>query len=138
MAIPDGWKTYTYGKAHISVPNNWVVVRNGDCSIRSAPGTLNLESSGVPSCPAPPGDANDVTLTSLPQGEHFSLRCSETINGLFASTGPCGGTSDTDGAISYVIPSLGVQAVGEGADDEDVTGPGQGAIVGRVLHTLRR
>jgi len=141
VLVPLGWKTYTYGNARISVPNDWAVVRNNNCPVRSAPGTLELGSAMglLPPCPGGVRDANVVTLGSLPRGGlHTSSQCARIrVNGLAMLVGPCG-SSNAGGIVIYWVPALGVQAVGMGTNSENVTGPGTGTVVGRVLHTLRR
>jgi hypothetical protein len=138
-SVPRGWKTYTYGKAIISVPSDWAVERNHACPVRSAPGTLNLGTPKRPSeCPAPEYlDANTVRLSPLLPSDLLESCPTISVNGLRVHVGPCG-SSDPGGLVYYVIPSLGVQAVGTGTNNENVTGPGTGTVVGRVLHTLRR
>ena len=139
VSIPQGWKTYTYRLLRISVPSDWAVEHvNNTCPVRSAPGTLNLSGSKISLCYTGTGNANSVTLLSLPaDNEYMSLCPTISVNGLAAKVGPCGG-SNAAGIVVYWIPALGVQAVGTGTDNENVTGPGTGTVVGRILHTLRR
>jgi hypothetical protein len=138
VSVPQGWKNYSYGRATISAPDNWVVQKNTDCPIRTAPGTLNLGTGGG-NAPCTTGfvDANAVSLSSLPSGNGYVSSCPPIkMNGLLVYVGPCS-SSDAAGIVLYSIPSLRVQAEGTGISSEDVTGPGTGTIVGRVLHTLR-
>lgn len=139
VAVPRGWKTYTYGKAQISVPSAWAVITNYACPGSGSTGTLYLgPPKGPPyaSCPADVGQANSVTLTPLPAGAIDQAQCAIKVNGLGVYVGPCT-TSDPAGLVWYDIPSLGIRAQGMGGSGEDVTGPGTGTEVGRVLHTLR-
>ena len=137
-SIPHGWRTYRYGRVRISVPSDWTAVH---CPVLflSAPGTLDLGKPTVPTqCPAGFEDGNTVTLSSLPPGDYYAALCPTIrVNGLLVHVGPCG-SSNPGGMVFYVIPSLGVQAVGTGTNTENVTGPGTETVVGRVLHTLRR
>jgi hypothetical protein len=140
IAVPHGWKTYTYGKAQISVPSNWAVMTNYPCPGSRSTGTLYLgPPKGPPyaSCPADVGQANSVTLTPLPAGALDQSQCAIKMNGLRVYVGPCS-TSDAAGIVFYDIPSLGLRADGMGGSGENVTGPGTGTVVGQVLHTLRR
>lgn len=136
-SVLQGWKTYTYGKARISVPRDWAVKHNSNCPDRAAPGTLILGSPNRPSqCNGP--SVYTVSLSSLPADADPFLNCPTiTINGLPAKIGPCA-TSDASGVVIYWIPALGVVAYGTGTQYGDVTGTGTGTVVGRILHTLRR
>ena len=52
--VPQGWKTYTYGSARISVPSDWAVEhRNNICPVRSAPGTLDTAAVKRLCCATP-------------------------------------------------------------------------------------
>jgi hypothetical protein len=140
MSVPHGWKTFAYRKAKISVPSDWVVHRTASCVDRTAPGTLELGRPTILSnCEAVARDATTVTLSPLPAGGvNRSFVCPPMkLNGLKVYFGPCT-TSNPAGIVVYLIPSLGVGAVGTGTSTENVTGPGEGTIVGRVLHTLRK
>jgi len=132
ISTPQGWRTYTYGKARISVPSEWAVERNAVCPINSAPGTLSLGNpKRYSGCPDAHSDDNRVILSSVEHfsSAHFSSQCPAIrVNGLRAYVGPCE-SSDADGHVSYWIPSLGLTAIGVGADM---------TVVSRVLHTLRR
>ena len=128
------------GNAKISVPSDWVVHGARHCVNRSASGTLQLGSPKFLSkCQVVDRDANTVTLTPIPTGgiARPSVCPPMKMNGLQVIVGPCG-SSDSAGLVSYVIPVLGVEATGTGTFTENVTGPGEGTIVGRVLHTLRK
>ncbi len=140
ITVPRGWKTYTYGKAEISVPGDWVVHRTYPCVDRPAPGTLELGRPIVlSSCQAIFRDATTVTLSPIPAGSiNRSFECPpREMNGQQVYVGPCT-TSNPAGIVEYLIPALGVEAVGTGDSKENVTGPGAATVVGRVLHTLRR
>jgi hypothetical protein len=137
VSVPQGWKNYSYGRATISAPDNWVVQKNTDCPIRTAPGTLNLGTGGG-NAPCTTGfvDANAVSLSSLPSGNGYVSSCPPIkMNGLLVTLDHAAAV--TPGIVLYSIPSLRLQAEGTGITSEDVTGPGTGTIVGRVLHTLR-
>lgn len=135
-SVPQGWKTYRYGEVRISVPSDWTA--------EHCPGFmlgLPYFRLGIPKqsqCQAGLEDANTVTLSPLPPGDHDYWQCPAIrVNGLLVHIGPCG-SSNPFGRVFYVIPSLGVQAMGTGTNTENVTGPGTGTVVGQVLHTLRR
>jgi hypothetical protein len=88
------------------------------------------------SCPSDGGQGDSVTITSLPADAIDEPQCSFTMNGLRVRFGPCT-SSNAAGAIVYDIPALGIRAEGMGARNQNVTGPGTGTVVGRVLHTIR-
>lgn len=140
VAIPDGWKTYTYGKAQISVPSDWAVMSHYLCAgLSPSGGALFLgPPKGGPDCTAPPGEGDSVAVTTIPTGTADQSQCTIKINGLRVYFGPCG-SSNAAGIVFYDIPSLGIRAEGMAgrAENENVTGPGTGTVVGRVLHTLR-
>ena len=66
----------------------------------------------------------------------MSLCPAITVNGLSVHVLPCTGSSDK-GIVQYLVPSLGIEAVGAGTSGEDVTGTGTDNIVDQALHTLR-
>jgi hypothetical protein len=135
-SIPIGWKTYAYGKAKISVPPSWTLVSSTGCAERSAPGVLALgPPKSLTNCP--PG-SNSIVVSSLPAGDAkaMSLCPAITVNGLSVHVLPCGGTRDR-GIVQYLVPALGVEAVGTGTNGEDVAGTGTATVVGQALHTLR-
>jgi hypothetical protein len=137
--VPRGWKTYTYGRARISVPNDWAVVTNYNCPGSHPLGVLYLGPPQDPSASCPfSGSQNSVTVTSIASGATYqSPLCSQIrVNGVRVFVGPCG-SSNPGGLVIYWVPALGVEAIGMGIISENVTGPGTGTIVGQVLHTLR-
>jgi len=139
VSIPHGWRSYSFERARISVPSSWAVRHNdGNCPDRSAPGTLVLGPPKRPAlCSSGMANANTVSLSVLPANDPLVTSCPKSkVNGLVVIVAPCG-SSDPAGIVLYLIPALRVQAEGTGTSDEDVTGPGAGTIVGRVLHTIR-
>jgi hypothetical protein len=65
-----GWKTYTYGKVAISIPQSWAVVRDIGCPDSQAPGTLELDWPKVPTqCALIPLNATWVIVTAYEGGE---------------------------------------------------------------------
>jgi hypothetical protein len=139
LAVPHGWKTYGYGKAQISVPADWVVLTNYLCASSTPVGTLYLgPPKGPPyaSCPSDVGQGDSVTITPLPPGTADQPQCSLKMNGLRVHYGPCT-SSNAAGVVFYDIPTLGIRAEGMGSNNQDVTGPGAGTVVGRILHTIR-
>ena len=140
VVVPHGWRTYTYGKAAISVPGDWAVVTDHTCPGTTASGILTLglsKSSGW--CPYAL-TYSSVTITPLPAllagATYNTSPCTISLNALRVYVGPCG-SSNPPGIVSYAISSLGVEATGTGTITENVTGSGTGTVVGRVLHTLR-
>ena len=106
------------------------------CTERSAPGVLALgQPKSLTNCPM---GSNSIVVSSLPQGdaEAESLCPAITVNDLSVRVLPCGGTRDK-GIVQYLVPALGIEAVGTGTKGEDVAGTGTGTIVGQALHTLR-
>ncbi len=133
VPVPRGWKTYTYGKAKISVPRNWAVVTDYTCPDTVAPGVLYLGPSRNPGevCPFT-RNIDTVTVTPLPAGTSDQSQCIIKMNGLRVYLGPCG-SSNPIGLAFYDIPSLGIRAKGGGSNGQ--TGPG--TVVHKVLQTLR-
>lgn len=137
-SVPAGWRTYTYGKVKISIPKDWAEQAGQGCPVPAAVGTLNLSDLRLSnSCPAPT-NVNMVTLMKSPSKvpSQFEKSCPPiSVNGLSVYVGPCT-SSNAAGLVYYDIPSLGIEAVGQGTSDENVTG--SATIVGRILHTLRK
>jgi hypothetical protein len=136
VSVPTGWKTFTYGKAKISVPPSWTVVTHDGCANSSAPGVLALGApSSLANCPM---GANSIVVSSLSQGDQQAISLCPTIrvNGLTVHVLPCS-TSNAPGIVQYLIPALGIEAVGTGTNGEPVSGTGTDSVVGQVLHTLR-
>lgn len=44
VSVPQGWKTYTYGKAAISVPISWEVKHDTNCPNTNAPGHYSSDT----------------------------------------------------------------------------------------------
>jgi hypothetical protein len=135
-SIPIGWKTYAYGRAKISVPPGWILVSSQGCADSSAPGVLALGAPrSLANCPV---GGNSIVVSSLPSGDAkaMSLCPAITVNGLRVHVLPCTGHRDK-GIVQYLVPALGIEAVGAGATGEDVTGTGTDSIVSQALHTLR-
>ena len=139
-SVPAGWRTDTYGNVKISIPKGWAEQLGQGCPVPGAVGTLNLgDLKRSNSCPNPT-NVNMVTLMKLPSNvfNGFGRTCPpRSLNGLRIYVGPCT-SSNPAGLVYYVVPSLGIEAVGQGTSDENVTGPGSGTVVGRILHTLRK
>jgi hypothetical protein len=135
-SVPIGWKTYTYGKAKISVPASWTVVSSKGCTEGSAPGVLALGAPrSLADCPV---GANSIVVSYLPPGDAqaMSLCPAIKVNGLSVHVLPC--THSTKrGIVQYLVPALGIEAVGTGTSGEDVARTGSDNIVGQALHTLR-
>ena len=132
---PSGWKTYTYAGATISVPATWTVLSDRGCVVHSASGVLALGTPrSLANCPV---GVDTVVVSPLPRGDTQALTVCPAVrvNGLAVHILPC--TQDRSRSIvEYLVPALGVQAVGTGAPGQDVAGAGTGSVVGRVLRTL--
>jgi hypothetical protein len=136
VSIPSGWKTYVFDKAEVSVPRNWTLVSTTGCITRAAPGVLALGAPrSLANCPS---GVNSIVVSSLPSGDAQALSLCPpiTVNGYSVHVLPCKNDSHK-GIVQYLVPALGIEAVGTGASGEDVAGTGTNSIVGRVLHTLR-
>ena len=124
VAVPSGWKTYTYGKAKISVPGDWVVKYDTDCPNAAPTGALLLGSSTAPGSCLPFQIPNGVVRVdrlgakasawSVPAGQK-----PVSVNGIPVYVGY--GSPST---IQWTVPSLDVQVTGAGPDSN------------RVVHTL--
>jgi hypothetical protein len=126
VAVPHGWKTYTYGKMAIAVPSNWAVKHDTNCPNAAAPGTLLL---GLPAvieqCAAFQYPMSVVTVsqlssetstTSVPVGQK-----PVTIKGIPVYLG-----FGSPSMVQWTVPSLDVQITGTGPDSS------------RVIHTLHK
>ena len=117
-SIPNGWKTYTYGHAAISVPSNWVVKRNSDCPDARAPGTMLLGLPKVPQfCPLIPMSANYLEIVNAPDSNPKQV---EKVNGITVGIG-----FGAPSMITWTAPSLGIDIIGHGA------------ITRRIVQTLQ-
>jgi hypothetical protein len=124
-SIPNGWRTYSYGWATISVPAAWAVRRDTDCPTTTAPGALLLGASKILSgCVLFHYQPHFVALTSIPAGEGAaSLPTTATpteVNGV-----PVYVLFGSPISLHWEAPSLGVALAAAGPDAE------------RILHTLR-
>jgi hypothetical protein len=122
--VPQGWNTYTYGLAAISVPSSWAVRYENNCPDGKAPGTLLL---GYPKvlefCPELPAPISYVAVTTLPSGAAGLPTPAQKpimVNGVPVYVG-----FGSPGSVEWAAPSLGVQITGTGSD------------ANRILHTLR-
>jgi hypothetical protein len=124
VRVPEGWKTYTYGTAAISVPATWQVKRDTNCPNTTAPGALLL---GYPKtlqfCPAYQLDTSYVALFSPPGAgsESVGREKPELINGVQVYVGFGSPT-----ALQWTAPSLGIEIT--------ATGP----LAAIIVATLRR
>jgi len=137
--VPHGWKTYTYGKAQISVPSSWSVTKNYVCTGLNTTGTLYLgPPTGTAFCPLDIKQGGSVTVTSLPGGINGdSPACKLRSHELLVYVGPCS-TSDAAGIVYFDVPSLGVRALGHGTYNQNVTDPEAKTVVDQVLRSIRR
>lgn len=122
VSIPQGWKTYTYGKAAISVPSSWEVKHGTNCPNTNAPGALLL---GFPKvlehCPEY-SDVSYVAVIDIPAGSPSGSAPQKPtmVNGVPVFVG-----FGSPSTIEWTAPSLGVELIGTGSD------------ANRILHTLR-
>jgi hypothetical protein len=120
VAIPKGWKSYTYSGATISVPKNWTVEHNTSCPLSTSSGDLLL---GIPKvlmhCPSYSAselvELNHPTTTRAQSGSFIK------VNGLPVVV--MGSPADY---MVWSVPSLGI----------DITAQGPKAL--QILQTLRR
>jgi len=136
VVIPVGWRTYTYGRVAVSVPADWAVTTGDRCAVGAASGLLVLGPPGrLSDCPT--GVAS-VVVAPIPAGAATETAACPSIvlHGQRATVVPCHPGAGTS-IVQYLLPSLGIEAVGNGTPGEDVSGPGTGTVVGQVLHTLR-
>ncbi len=120
----------------ISVPPTWTVVTAHGCPNHAAQGILALGApTRLTNCPV--GVANVVVAALTPGDARARAGCPAIrVNGRDAYVLPCR-TAGAKDIVQYLVPALGVQAVGSGTAGQNVSGPGETTIVGRVLHTLR-
>jgi hypothetical protein len=134
---PKGWKTYTYGKAAISVPRNWSF---DTCPAPSAAGTLDLGPLKMVCTDVDNSNTNSVTLmsttVSLRQIERSGDYCIVTVNRLTVALSPCT-SSNPDGLIVWTIPSLGI-AASAFQKGSGTVGFLTVSLVNRVLRTIRQ
>ena len=136
VTVPAGWHSYTYGRATISAPADWVVATSKGCPSATAQGILAL---GAPkllvNCPA---GVDSVVVGPFPSGDTGATAGCPPIalHGLVAYVLPCHSGAGTN-IVEYLVPALGVEAVGSGTTGENVSGTGTNTVVGQVLHTLR-
>ncbi len=135
VKIPKGWKTYTYKKAEISVPESWTT---SPCPDSSATGRLILGTQPIIFCPESAYRGTATVTLSVPSAAAIALArkdratCGTTrVNGLVVWASRCAIPGNFDDYIQWIFPSLGIEAVSTSAFDSD----GQR---GRVLHTIRR
>ena len=113
VAIPRGWRTYSYASALISVPADWAVERNDPCPHSVATGLLVLGSPPGYDCPeeGPPENHLELTAEFMTTGPQRSPSAIENINGLqvdiFASTSK---------ELVGDVPSLGLEISATGSD----------------------
>jgi hypothetical protein len=85
----------------------------------------------------PVGVSSIIVASMSPAAAQAVAECPAIkINGLDAHVLPCA-SSNARGIIQYVVPALGIEAVGTGTSGENVSGAGTNTVVGRILHTLR-
>jgi hypothetical protein len=126
VAVPEGWKTYTYGKAAVSVPGTWQVKRDTNCPNTAAPGALLL---GYPKtieyCPAYQSTASYLALIDRTDAAAGSGSTApekpEMINGVAVYVG-----FGSPAALEWTAPSLGIEIIGAGP------------LADRIVSTLRR
>ena len=123
IAVPQGWKTYTYGKAAISVPSSWEVKHDTNCPNTNAPGALLLgyPKGGPEHCPSY-SLVNYVAVIDVPAG---SVSGSATQKPTMVNGVPVFVGFGSPSTIVWTAPSLRVEIIGTGSD------------ANRILHTLR-
>lgn len=103
VSVPHGWKTYTYQHAAVSIPGDWVVRYGTSCPGGQGAGTLLIGPPKVSeSCPAIPASVSYVEITTT------SSRTRWTPEGVAGSP--------YASSIGWIVPSLGIELTGTGAD----------------------
>jgi len=122
-SVPQGWTTYTYGKAAISVPSSWEVKHDTNCPNTNAPGSLLLgyPKGGPEHCPSY-SVVNYVAVIGITAG---SVSGSATQKPTMVNGVPVFVGFGSPSTIEWTAPSLGVEIIGTGSD------------ANRILHTLR-
>jgi hypothetical protein len=120
VTVPKGWKTYTYGKAAISVPGDWAVTYNSACPNTTAAGILLLGSSTV-GCVVYHYSPTSVAVTKIQASAENALTNPTMVNGtvVYVQFG-------SPSRIVWVIPALDVVVAASAPD------------ANRILHTIRR
>jgi hypothetical protein len=122
VAVPRGWKTYTFEQAAISVPADWAVEHNANCPDSQAPGTLML---GFPTvhvqCTGDSSSTYGVRVTPLSGGDETSASGGTKINGIPVEVG-----FGSPMNLQWSVSTLGVSITASGP------------LANRILHTLRR
>jgi len=122
-SVPQGWTTYTYGKAAISVPSSWEVKHDTNCPNTNAPGSLLLgyPKGGPEHCPSY-SVVNYVAVIGITAGSvsGSATQKPRMVNGVPVFVG-----FGSPSTIVWTAPSLGVEIIGTGSD------------ANRILHTLR-
>jgi len=123
VSVPQGWTSYTYGKAAISVPSSWEVKHDTNCPNTNAPGALLLgyPKGGPEHCPAY-SVVNYVAIFDIPAG---SVSGSASQKPTMVNRVPVFVGFGSSSTIVWTAPSLGVEIIGTGSD------------ANRILHTLR-
>jgi len=137
VAIPSGWKTYTFGKAAIAVPSDWAVATGYSCPEPKKPGTLFLGPSRNPdaTCPMYSVSVDSVTIAPSPLRPGDACTRSVQVNGLVVDVVPC--ATAGVGITYWTVPSLGVQIAATQADGT-IVGTKSSSLDGQVLHTLHK
>jgi hypothetical protein len=120
VPVPRGWKTYTYGKAAVSVPADWAVTHNSACPNTTAAGILLLGSSTV-SCVDYHYSSTSVAITTMQASAGYVLTNPTMVNGT-----PVYVQFGSPSRIVWVIPSLDV-VVAAAAPNANL-----------ILHTIRK
>ena len=122
VAVPRGWKTYTFEKAAISIPADWAV-GNNDCGDYQGPVTLILgHPKGAMACPAISRSSTNTntTIVDVASMSDTSAPTNTMVNGEPVDIG-----FGSPIAIQWNAPTLGVRI--------SASGP----LANRILHTLR-
>lgn len=121
VAVPRGWKSYSYGGATISVPRGWAVKHNANCPNTSASGALLLGYPKVlTNCANYQFPLNFVALYQ-PNPTNTTTATPLTVNGV-----PVEVLQTSTTFAVWSVPSLGIEITGDGAESA------------RIMHTLRR
>jgi hypothetical protein len=85
-----------------------------------------------------PVGVDSVVVGSISAGQiKAAATCPAIVlHGQRATVLPCHAGDGTN-IVQYLVPGLGIVAVGNGSPGENVSGTGTNTVVGQVLHTLR-
>ena len=119
VSIPNGWRSYTYDHATISVPSNWKVWHDTNCT-SAAHDVLVL---GKPKAPYPCA----LLAASVSYAYVYTSTAKMPMGGLITVNGfPVSVSFGSPTEVTWALPTLGIDVAAAGPE------------ASRILHTLRR